>query len=115
MATNRDYATTFLFDASLDEAEKQALIQRYVDLIQAHQGKIREQEPPLHRQLAYPIQKKTAAIEQHIEFEAPGTCIAALEAAYKQEEKVLRFLTVKLDKHAIRYKQQQKEVESPEV
>ena len=53
------------------------------------------------KKLAYPIQKKSTGFYNLIEFTAEsGELIADLELAFKRDEKILRFLTVKLDKHA---------------
>ena len=76
------------------------------------------------RKLAYPIQKKTTGYYYLIEFKAEGSVIATLETAYKRDERLLRFLTVSLDKHAIAYnekrranglKSQQKALEEQKV
>lgn len=55
------------------------------------------------RKLAYPIQKKSTGFYQLVEFEASGDVIEKLELAFRRDERILRFLTVKLDKHAITY------------
>jgi len=55
------------------------------------------------RKLAYPIQKKTTGFYHLTEFRAPGELIAKLELEYKRDERVMRFLTTALDKHAIAY------------
>ena len=60
------------------------------------------------RKLAYPIQKKTTGFYYLIEFRAEGNVIADLETAYKRDERLLRFLTVSLDKHAIAYNEKKR-------
>jgi small subunit ribosomal protein S6 len=55
------------------------------------------------KKLAYPIQKKSTGFYYLIEFKAEGEVIKDLEIAYKRDERVLRFMTVKLDKHSIAY------------
>ena len=60
------------------------------------------------RKLAYPIQKKTTGFYYLIEFRAEGEVIAKLETAYKRDERLLRFLTVSLDKHAIAYNEKRR-------
>jgi small subunit ribosomal protein S6 len=60
------------------------------------------------RKLAYPIQHKTTGFYNLIEFEAPPECIAAFELEYRRDEKVMRFLTVSLDKHAVAYNEKRK-------
>ena len=55
------------------------------------------------RKLAYPIQKKSTGFYHLIEFQSPGELISKLEVEYKRDERVLRFLTTALDKHALAY------------
>jgi small subunit ribosomal protein S6 len=55
------------------------------------------------RKLAYPIQKKTTGYYHLTEFKAPGDLINKLEIELRRDERVLRFLTIALDKHAIAY------------
>jgi small subunit ribosomal protein S6 len=61
------------------------------------------------RKLAYPIQKKTTGFYHLLEFSGTSeTLINELEITYKRDERVLRFLTVALDKHAIAYSEKRK-------
>ena len=60
------------------------------------------------RKLAYPIQKKSTGFYFLIEFAGNGKIIPDLEIAFKRYERILRFLTVKMDKHAIAYNKKRK-------
>ena len=60
------------------------------------------------RKLAYPIQKKTTGFYYLVEFKADGAMIAKLETEFKRDERVMRFLTIKLDKHAIAYNEKKR-------
>ncbi len=55
------------------------------------------------RKLAYPIQKKSTGFYTLVEFDAEPTVVAKLETAFRRDEKVLRFLTFRLDKYAEEY------------
>jgi small subunit ribosomal protein S6 len=55
------------------------------------------------KKLAYPIQKKTTGFYKVTEFKANGELINKLEIEYKRDERIMRFLTVALDKHAASY------------
>ena len=55
------------------------------------------------KKLAYPIQKKTTGYYHLTEFKAPGELINKLEVELRRDERVLRFLTISLDKHAVAY------------
>ncbi|MFD2598842.1 30S ribosomal protein S6 [Sphingobacterium corticis] len=60
------------------------------------------------KKLAYPIQKKTTGFYHLTEFKAPGELIKKLEVEYKRDERVMRFLTISLDKHAIAYSEKKR-------
>ena len=60
--------------------------------------------------MAYPIQKKTTGFYQIFEFaaDADAEIVDKLELAYRRDEQVLRYLTTKLDKHAIKYNERRR-------
>jgi small subunit ribosomal protein S6 len=55
------------------------------------------------RKLAYPIDKKSTGFYQLIEFAGDAELINTLETQFRRDERVIRFLTVKLDKYAAEY------------
>ncbi|MCD8281641.1 MAG: 30S ribosomal protein S6, partial [Prevotella sp.] len=55
------------------------------------------------KKMAYPIQKKSTGFYSLIEFKGEPTIVSKLETAYRRDEKVIRFITVKLDKYSAAY------------
>ncbi len=55
------------------------------------------------KKMAYAIEKKSTGFYCLLEFKAEPSVIKTLETAYRRDEKVIRFQTVKLDKYAIEY------------
>ena len=53
--------------------------------------------------MAYAIQKKSTGFYYLVEFKAEPSVIKTLETAFRRDEKVIRFQTVKLDKYAVEY------------
>ena len=49
----------------------------------------------------YAIQNKKSGFYHLLEFTVTGEAINELEVAFRREERVMRYLTVALDKHAI--------------
>ncbi len=49
------------------------------------------------------IQKKSTGFYCLVEFKAEPSVIKTLETAFRRDEKVIRFQTVKLDKYAVEY------------
>ena len=66
-------------------------------------GSIEHEEAWGLRKLAYPIQKKTTGFYHLLQFEAEGSLVDKLETAYRRDERVIRFLTFRLDKYAYEY------------
>ncbi|MEJ5054604.1 30S ribosomal protein S6 [Sphingobacterium sp. MYb382] len=60
------------------------------------------------RKLAYPIEKKSTGYYHLTEFKAPGELIKKLEVEYKRDERVMRFLTIALDKHALAFNEKKR-------
>jgi small subunit ribosomal protein S6 len=61
------------------------------------------------KQLAYPINKKSSGIYYCIEFSTPsGSVISKVELALRRDERIMRFLTVKLDKYGVKYNEDRK-------
>ena len=53
------------------------------------------------KKLAYAIQHKKSGFYHMFEFTVDGDTINEMELAFRRDERVMRYLTVKLDKHAI--------------
>jgi small subunit ribosomal protein S6 len=53
--------------------------------------------------MAYAIEKKSTGFYCLLEFKAEPSVIKTLETGFRRDEKVIRFLTVKLDKYAAQY------------
>ena len=60
------------------------------------------------RKLAYPIQKKNTGFYFLFEFQSDPSLVAKFEIEYKRDERIMRFLTIALDKHAITYNEKKR-------
>lgn len=97
------YETVFIKTPVLSEDQAKETVTKVRDFLNGEGAKIVHEENWGLRKLAYPIQKKTTGYYHLIEFEAPGETISKLEVQYKRDERILRFLTMKMDKHAVTY------------
>ena len=61
------------------------------------------------KKLAYPIQNKKSGFYHLFEYTAPGEAISSLEVEFRRDERFMRFLTVKLDKHAISWAERRRD------
>lgn len=97
------YETVFILTPVLSEDDAKKTIAAYADLLKSQGAEIVHEEHWGLKNLRYPIKKKTTGIYHLIEYKGTGKAIDTLEVAFRRDENVLRFLTVKLDKYAIKY------------
>lgn len=98
----RVYETTFIVNASLDDHQIDAVIEKAKEIITKNGGEIREFVKWGRKRFTYPIRKKNNGFYVVIEFSATGNTIAKLERHYFLDESILRYLTLVLDKRALR-------------
>ena len=104
----KQYETVFIATPVLSEEQMKETVKKYTDLLTNKGAEIVYENNWGMRKLAYPIRKKTTGFYYLIEFRAEGSVINDLEVAYKRDERLLRFLTVSLDKHAIAYNEKKR-------
>ena len=100
----RNYETTFIIDPVLSGDEIKGTAKSYVDLLVSAGCDIVYINEWGLRQLAYPINNRQSGVYYTIEFTTEsGEIIDALELAQRRDERILRFLSVKLDKFGVKY------------
>ena len=97
----KHYETVFIATPVLSDVQIKEAVTKYRDLITGNGGEIVHEEDWGLKKLAYPIQKKTTGFYHLFEFKADSSFIAKLETQYRRDEKIIRFLTFALDKHAV--------------
>ena len=99
----KQYETVFIATPVLSDVQMKEAVAKYTNFIKENGGEIVYEEDWGLKQLAYPIQKRTSGFYYLIEFKADSQLIAALETQYRRDERIIRFLTFAMDKHAIAY------------
>jgi small subunit ribosomal protein S6 len=102
------YETVFIMTPVLSEEQTKEAVNKFKSLLKNNGAKIIHEEHWGLRKLAYPIQKKTTGFYHLIEFEAEGKVINDLEVNYRRDERILRYISVALDKHAIAYSEKKR-------
>lgn len=97
------YETVFIANPVLSAQQMKEAVEKFKKVITENGGKIIHQEDWGLRKLAYPIQKKSTGFYYLMEFEAEGELIGKLETEYRRDERIMRFLTFKMDKYAVEY------------
>jgi small subunit ribosomal protein S6 len=104
-----DYETTFILKPELSEDEYKKAADKFVQLIKDNDGEILNIEYWGLRKLAYEIEGKRHGFYTYIEFSGPAEFITRLERDYRYDDEVIRYLTVRLDKHAVAYNNKRRE------
>ena len=99
----KQYETVFIATPVLSEAQMKEAVAKYTSYLKERGAEIVYEEDWGLKQLAYPIQKKTTGFYYLIEFKADTQVIAKLETQYRRDERIMRFLTFAMDKHAVAY------------
>ena len=97
------YETVFILTPVLSDEQLKEAVEKFKDVLKENDAKLVNEELWGLRKLAYPIQKKSTGFYVLFEFEAEPTIVKRLETAYRRDERVIRFLTFRLDKYAVEY------------
>jgi len=105
-----NYESVVVLTPVLSEKMLQDAVSSFEKLITENGGELIHKENWGLTKMAYPIQKKTTGFYQIFEFtaEADAQIVDKLELAYRRDEQVLRYLCIKLDKHAIKYNERRR-------
>jgi small subunit ribosomal protein S6 len=102
------YETVFIMTPVLSEEQAKETVNKFKKFLKDGGCEIVFEDHWGLRKLSYPIQKKTTGFYHLIEFKSDGSIIGDLEVAYKRDERILRYLTVALDKHAVTYNEKKR-------
>lgn len=103
------YETVFILNPVLSEAQVKEAVKKFEDFLISKGSKIISKESWGLKKLAYPISNKKNGFYQLMEFQAPGEVIMPFELEFKRDERIMRYLTVKLDKYAVEWAQKRRE------
>lgn len=106
-----NYESAIILTPVLSEAQMQEAIKGYRQLVAEQGGKVVAEDNWGLTKLAYPIKKKSTGFYHFFEFQANPEFIAQLETIYRRDERILRFLNIKLDKHAVIFNERKKKGE----
>ncbi len=107
----KNYETVFILTPVLSEQQMKDTVEKFRAVLKDNGAEIVNEENWGLRKLAYPIQKKSTGFYTLFEFKAPTTIVNTLEIEFKRDERVMRFLTTVLDKHAVEYNLKRKKGE----
>jgi len=95
------YETVFILNPVLSETQIKETVKKYEDFLISKGAKMVSKENWGLKKLAYAIQHKKSGFYHLFEFQVAGEAIDGYELEFRRDERVMRYLTVRLDKHAI--------------
>lgn len=104
----KQYETVFILTPLLTEAQVKDAVEKFKKVLKGTSAEIVHEENWGLRNLAYPIKGKTTGFYNLIEFKAPSSAIKTLEVEYTRDERIMRFMTIALDKHSIEYNEKKR-------
>ena len=103
------YETVFILNPVLSDTQIKETVKKYEKLLVSKGAKMVSKEDWGLKKLAYPIQNKKSGFYHLFEFTCSGDLITSLEIEFRRDERFMRYLTVKLDKHAISWAERRRE------
>jgi len=97
LAEKRIYEVVFIIDPSADDEEVMKLSEAVQKIVTSQNGAITKTEVMGKRQLAYEINHKREGTYVLLEIEGSGAEIAELERRMRVNDRILRYITVRVD------------------
>jgi small subunit ribosomal protein S6 len=102
------YETVFIVTPVLAQEQLTDTVNKFKKILTDNGSKIVHENNWGLKKLAYPIQKKNTGFYYLLEYTAEGDMINKLELEFRRDERIMRFLTVALDKHAVTYNEKKR-------
>jgi len=97
------YETTIVLTPLLSEEVAKEVIAKFSKLLVDNGAEIVMEDNCCLKKLAYLIEKKSTGYYHLTEYKCTGDVIGKIEIELKRDERVMRFLTIALNKHAVAY------------
>ena len=97
------YETVFILTPVLSDEQMKETVAKFKKLLTDKGAEIVNEEAWGLKKMAYAIQKKSTGFYCLIEFKGEPSIVNTLETGYRRDEKVIRYMTVRLDKYAAQY------------
>jgi small subunit ribosomal protein S6 len=95
------YETVFILNPVLSDTQIKETVKKYEDFLVSKGAKMIAKENWGLKKLAYAIQHKKSGFYHMFEYTVAGPAITPLEVEFRRDERIMRYLTVSLDNHAI--------------
>ena len=97
------YETVFILTPVLSDDQMKETVAKFRKLLTDNGAEILNEEAWGLKKMAYAIEKKSTGFYCLVEFKGEPSIVDTLETGYRRDEKVIRYMTVRLDKYAVEY------------
>ncbi|MBQ6194509.1 MAG: 30S ribosomal protein S6 [Prevotella sp.] len=95
------YETVFILTPVLSDEQMKETVEKFKKILTDNGAEIVNEETWGLKKMAYAIQKKSTGFYCLLEFKGEPTIVEKLETGFRRDEKVIRYITVKEDKHMV--------------
>ena len=103
------YETVFILNPVLSDDQVKETVQKFYDYLVSKGAEMISKEDWGLKKMAYPIQKKKTGFFHLFEYKVSGEVISPFELEFRRDDSIMRYLTVKLDKHAVAWAEKRRE------
>ena len=103
------YETVFILNPVLSEPQVKETVQKFEDYLVSKGAEMIAKEDWGLKKLAYPIQKKKSGFYHLFDFKLAGEEISSFELEFRRDDSIMRYLTIRLDKHAEAWAEKRRE------
>ena len=97
------YETVFILTPVLSDEQMKETVAKFRNLLTDNGAEILNEEIWGLKKMAYAIKKKSTGFYCLVEFKGEPSIVNTLETGFRRDEKVIRYMTVRLDKYAVQY------------
>ena len=97
------YETVFILTPVLSDEQMKETVAKFKNLLTDNGAEILNEEIWGLKKMAYAIEKKSTGFYCLVEFKGEPSIVNTLETGFRRDEKVIRYMTVRLDKYAVQY------------
>jgi small subunit ribosomal protein S6 len=103
------YETVFILNPVLSETQIKETVKKFEDYLVSKGAEMIWKENWGLKKLAYTIQKKKTGFYHLFDYKVAGEVVAPFELEFRRDDSVMRYLTVRLDKHAEAWAEKRRE------
>ena len=104
----KNYETVFIMTPLISEVQMKETVDKFRKVLKDSGAELVHEENWGLKKLAYPIQGKSTGFYHLFEYRAEGTIVEKMEVEFGREERIVRDLTVSLDKYAVEYSERRR-------